>query len=94
MAGIGAGTLPDARAGRLPRGHLWRENLDEPLYEEKQMTTNDAQASGVGASSADAQMWDQVSWDHIEAEVKRLQMRIAKAVREAGGARRKSCSVC
>ena len=27
-------------------------------------------------------MWDQANWTHIEAEVKRLQMRIAKAVRE------------
>jgi RNA-directed DNA polymerase len=27
-------------------------------------------------------MWEQANWSHIEAEVKRLQMRIAKAVRE------------
>ena len=27
IAKIRAGTLPDAKAGRLPRGHLWRENL-------------------------------------------------------------------
>ncbi len=46
------------------------------------MTTNDAQASGVGASSPDAQMWEQADWAQIKAEVKRLQMRIAKAVRE------------
>ncbi|VFR52403.1 Retron-type RNA-directed DNA polymerase [plant metagenome] len=52
------------------------------MYEERQMTTSDVKASGVGASSPDAQMWEQADWPHIEAEVKRLQMRIAKAVRE------------
>lgn len=41
------------------------------------MTAIDAKATGVGASSRAAQMWDQVSWSHMEAEVKRLQMRIA-----------------
>lgn len=46
------------------------------------MTANDAKASGAGASSPAAQMWDQTDWPHIEAEVKLLQMRIAKAVRE------------
>jgi RNA-directed DNA polymerase len=46
------------------------------------MTANDASASGVGASSRAAQMWDQANWPHIEAEVKRLQVRIAKATRE------------
>jgi hypothetical protein len=42
------------------------------------MTANDASASGAGASSRAAQMWDQANWPHIEAEVKRLQVRIAK----------------
>lgn len=46
------------------------------------MTTNNAQASSVGASSPDARMWEQADWPQIEAQVKRLQMRIAKAVRE------------
>jgi len=46
------------------------------------MTANDAKVSDVGASSPAAQMWDQANWPHIETEVKRLQMRIAKAVRE------------
>jgi RNA-directed DNA polymerase len=82
MDGIRAETLPDAKAGRLPRGHSWRENLDQSLYEEKQMTAYDTKVSGAGASSRTAQMWDQANWLHIEAEVKRLQVRIAKAVRE------------
>lgn len=46
------------------------------------MTATDAQVPVAGASSAAAQMWEQASWSRIEAEVKRLQMRIAKAVRE------------
>jgi RNA-directed DNA polymerase len=46
------------------------------------MTTTDTQVPVVGASSAAAQMWEQANWFRIEAEVKRLQMRIVKAVRE------------
>ncbi|KAI3605754.1 Retron-type RNA-directed DNA polymerase (plasmid) [Cupriavidus necator H850] len=46
------------------------------------MTAYDAKVSGAGASSHAAQMWDQANWPHIEAEVKRLQVRIAKVVRE------------
>ncbi|WP_266233969.1 group II intron reverse transcriptase/maturase [Paraburkholderia sp. CNPSo 3076] len=56
--------------------------LEKSLYEGKQMTANDAKAPGTGASSRAAQMWDQANWPHIEAEVKRLQARIAKAARE------------
>ena len=46
------------------------------------MTVNNASAVGPGASPASGQMWEQANWPQIEAEVKRLQMRIAKAVRE------------
>jgi len=46
------------------------------------MTATDTKVSGAGAPSPDAQMWEQSNWAHIEVEVKRLQMRIAKAVRE------------
>ena len=46
------------------------------------MTATDTQVSDAGASSRAAEMWDQANWDHIGADVKRLQMRIAKAVRE------------
>src|ERR1700730_19065075 len=46
------------------------------------MTAIDTQVSDAGAASRAADMWDQANWTHIEAEVKRLQMRIAKAVRE------------
>ncbi|WP_454693401.1 reverse transcriptase N-terminal domain-containing protein [Achromobacter aegrifaciens] len=46
------------------------------------MTADDTKVPGAGASSPAAQMWDQSNWPHIEAEVKRLQTRIVKAVRE------------
>src|ERR1700688_4170221 len=46
------------------------------------MTAIETQVSDAGASSRAADMWDQANWARIEAEVKRLQMRIAKAVRE------------
>ncbi|WFU13350.1 group II intron reverse transcriptase/maturase (plasmid) [Rhizobium sp. CB3090] len=46
------------------------------------MTARDAKASMAGASSHEAQMWDQANWPHIEAIVERLQVRIAKATRE------------
>jgi RNA-directed DNA polymerase len=53
------------------------------LYEEKQMTATDTNVSVAGASPAAAEMWEQATWSQIEAEVRRLQMRIAKAVRES-----------
>jgi RNA-directed DNA polymerase len=49
------------------------------MYDEKQMTVINTQVSDAGASSRAADMWDQANWTDIEAEVKRLQMRIAKA---------------
>jgi RNA-directed DNA polymerase len=47
------------------------------------MTANNAMASDAGAPSRATIMWDQANWSHIAADVKRLQMRIAKAVRES-----------
>lgn len=82
MDGIRTETSSDAKAGRLPRGHSWRENLDQSLYGGKQMTEIDAEAPESGAPPRAAQMWEQANWSHIEAEVKRLQVRIAKAARE------------
>ena len=46
------------------------------------MTAIDAKAFGAGAPSRAAQMWDQTHWSHMEAEVKRLQVRIAKSTGE------------
>ena len=36
----------------------------------------------TGATSILGQHWKAINWQKVEAEVKRLQMRIAKAVRE------------
>ena len=36
----------------------------------------------TGASSASKLTWKTIDWSHANVEVKRLQMRIAKAVRE------------
>ncbi len=47
------------------------------------MTATDTNVSVAGASPAAAEMWEQATWSQIEAEVRRLQMRIAKAVRES-----------
>lgn len=55
---------------------------DKSLDEEKQMTAINVKASTAGASSHEAQMWDQVNWPHLETIVERLQVRIAKATRE------------
>src|SRR5579872_1693678 len=46
------------------------------------MTTTGTKVPVAGASSPAAEMWDRTNWSRIEAEVKRHQMRIAKAVRE------------
>lgn len=82
MDGIRAETSPDTKVGRLPLGHSWRENIGQLLDEEKQMTALGAKATKAGASSHVADMWDQTNWSYIEATVKRLQVRIAKATRE------------
>ena len=38
--------------------------------------------SSTGASSPSQVTWETINWPHVTKEVKRLQMRIAKAVRE------------
>ncbi len=44
-----------------------------------QMTGSD---KDTGAASAKAKQWEAINWPSIEAQVRRLQMRIAKAIRE------------
>ena len=57
-----------------------QENMENRLYEEKQMTPMNL--SLIGASSAPKLSWHTIHWSHANKRVKRLQMRIAKAVRE------------
>jgi hypothetical protein len=67
------------------RSFMARE-LDKLLNEGKQMTANGsaarAGATGAGAPSHPERMWLQADWHCIEEEVKRLQVRIAKATKE------------
>jgi RNA-directed DNA polymerase len=53
--------------------------LENRQHEEKQMTTT--ASPSIGASSA-ALTWDAIDWQAIKKQVRRLQMRIAKATRE------------
>jgi RNA-directed DNA polymerase len=55
---------------------IWRTLSNE----EKQMTT--MTQSLIGASSTPRVTWGTIHWDQVTKEVQRLQMRIAKAVRE------------
>lgn len=52
----------------------------EPNQEGKQMTVEIN--SKTGAPSALFESWKSINWNHVEEEVKRLQMRIAKATKE------------
>jgi RNA-directed DNA polymerase len=60
---------------------LFARESTESSEEEKQMTM-DPQRS-IGASSDGQKEWDSQPWDSFLAQVRRLQMRIAKAIREA-----------
>jgi RNA-directed DNA polymerase len=63
-----------------PTGLSSQDNLENRYYEEKQMTT--AVKPLIGASSACLNSWDAIDWRKVKKQVLRLQMRIAKAVRE------------
>lgn len=60
--------------------------LEESFNMGKQMTANESEARArtcdAGAPLHDGQKWDQSDWIHVESEVRRLQVRIAKATRE------------
>lgn len=46
--------------------------------------------SATGASSASKLTWADINWPHVSKEVKRLQMRIAKAAREGAHGKAKA----
>ena len=61
-------------------GAVWQDNLLNLIYGEKQMTTKNTL---IGASSTcDSSKWDEISITKVQKHVFRLQMRIAKAMRE------------
>src|SRR5690349_12746832 len=72
--------LPDPKGGRRPTGLSLRDNLENCLNEGKQMTA--MTKTITGASSTSTLIWGAIDWHQVTEEVKRLQMRIAKAVRE------------
>ncbi len=54
--------------------------MENPQHEEKQMTALALQLAG--ASSSSSITWDSIDWKTAVQEVRRLQLRIAKAFRE------------
>ena len=82
MAGIQVGLsyMPGMKMRPRPTGLSSRDNLEKRLNEEKQMTTMEQPL--FGASSDNFDQWETIRWVAIEKNVKRLQMRIAKATRE------------
>ncbi|MCZ4721562.1 group II intron reverse transcriptase/maturase [Legionella pneumophila] len=64
-----------------PTGLQLRDNLENRQHEGKQMTVKMA-TSLTGAPSAYQPNWEAIDWQKAMAEVRRLQMRIAKAHRE------------
>ena len=58
---------------------LTQENLLNRQHEEKQMTAAIKPLTGAALSEA---IWNSLHWKNIEAEVRRLQIRIAKAIRD------------
>jgi len=76
-AKIGKHSTTGERARKRPTGISLRENLSEPLKKRKQMTAQEA-----GALRDDAAKWNSIDWKETRRQVRRLQMRIAKAVKE------------
>lgn len=69
--------LLSTKVSPRPTGLQLRENLENQQHEGKQMT-----ATSAGAPSAQQPNWNAIDWQKATAEVRRLQMRIAKAHRE------------
>lgn len=66
--------------GPRPTGLELRENLENRIYEEKQMMARNI--SKASASPANVKEWNSIDWNSATASVRRLQIRIAKAYRE------------
>ena len=72
--------LPGTKVGPRSTGFSLQDYLENHQNEERQMTTMNY--SLIGASSACQIDWNLICWIKVEKQVRRLQMRIAKAVRE------------
>ncbi|MCP4341379.1 MAG: group II intron reverse transcriptase/maturase [Desulfobulbaceae bacterium] len=69
--------MPGTKVSRRPSGVSLRENLEESLKEGKQMTVP-AQLTDAPANRY--KRWKSIPWRTVTEDVRRLQMRIAKAV--------------
>lgn len=77
---LNAQTSPGTKVSPRPRGLSLQDNLENCLHEGRQMT--EMVKTATGASSVCAADWISIDWNHAAAQVKQLQVRIAKAVRE------------
>jgi RNA-directed DNA polymerase len=69
---------PDTKVCPRPTGLLLQKNLENCSNEEKQMTVMVKPLAGASSAAS----WDTTPWQTVHKQVKQLQMRIAKAVRE------------
>jgi RNA-directed DNA polymerase len=77
MAGIGVQTLPHPKGGRLPAGLSSRESLSA---KQKQEFVDMTVALTTGASLRETIIWSKIAWDKAYRTVRRLQVRIVKAI--------------
>jgi RNA-directed DNA polymerase len=85
--------LPGTKVSLRPTGLSSQDSLENRSYEEEQMTTTIKESMTpplIGASSASLDTWSAVDWRKAIKQVQRLQMRIAKAVREGKHGKAKS----
>ena len=75
--------------GPHPTGLQLRENLENRQHEGKQMTVKMA-TSTTGAPSTGRLSWNAINWQKVTVEVRRLQLRIAKAHREGKSGKAKA----
>lgn len=78
--GLNTQMSPGTKVSPRPIGLSLQENLENCLNEGKQMTGT--VKTTTGAPSVCAMDWISIDWNHVAAQVKQLQVRIAKAVRE------------
>ena len=71
---------PGTTVSLRPTGLSSRENLENHQHEETQMTA--PALPSIGASSASS-AWEAINWPTAQRTVRRLQKRIARAIRES-----------
>jgi len=90
MSRIGVQDLPHAKAGRLPSGLSSRENLSTKQKQEfvdMEVAIGCKPSATTGASLRQGIEWHAINWGKVYRTVRRLQMRIVKAI-QAGQKRK------